>query len=38
MPDHRGVASATACSQARLCWAAQRIEMHLGGYIYSHGE
>ncbi len=26
MPDHRGVASDTVCSQARLCWAAQCIE------------
>ena len=32
--DHRG----TVCSQARLCWAAQCIEMHVGGYIYSHGQ
>ncbi len=36
--DHRGIASDTVCSQARLCWAAQCIDMHLGGYIYSHGE
>ena len=26
MPDHRGVASDTVCSQANLCWAAQCIE------------
>ncbi len=36
--DHRGIASDTVCSQARLCEAAQCIEMHLGGYIYSHGQ
>ncbi len=35
---HRGNASDTVCSQARLCQAAQCIEMHLGGYVYSHGE
>ncbi len=35
---HRDIASDTVCSQARLCEAAQCIEMHLGGYIYSHGQ
>ena len=38
LPDRRGIVSDTACSQARLCWAAQCIEMHLGAYVYSHGE
>ncbi len=28
----------TVCNQARLCQAAQCIEMHLGGYTYSHAE
>ena len=38
LPDRRGIVSDTACSQARLCWAVQCIEMHLGAYIYSHAE
>ena len=25
------------CNQARLCWAAQCMGMHQGGYSYSHG-
>ncbi len=34
--DYRGVASDTVCSKARLCEAAQCIELHLGGYIEYH--
>jgi len=36
--DHRGIVSHTVCSQATVCSAAQCIEMHLRGYIYSDGE
>ncbi len=36
--DYTGIVSDTVCSHARLCQAARCIEMHLGGYVYSHVE
>lgn len=36
--SHRGIASGTSCSQARLRQAVQCIETHLRGYMHCHGE
>ena len=33
-----GVVIEPVCSHARLCKAAQRIEMHIGDYYYSQAE
>ncbi len=32
MPDHRGIASDTVCSQARLCWDALLLLEYVGEY------